>query len=249
MRVVTARHGKLQTVISEVVVSHNRNAVRTGLTALDRICPGNALATGAIHELLFVPGRGLPLFFAAFLARRLFCPTQGSGFGVQGSVAGSQIPPIQSNIENRKSSALRTQHSAPSWRRRLARSRRHPLPPCSGGRGVAAGANPPAARAAAGRSGVGDRRVPGLSGREGDGGQPSAALAHRGPAAATGGRARRRRGDSAAAAWGGVGGTRGRHTLAGKASAGGAECSAVGTGIDSRSWRTSWRNRHSGGLP
>jgi len=118
MRVVTARHGKLQTVISEVVVSHNRNAVRTGLTALDRICPGNALATGAIHELLFVPGRGLPLFFAAFLARRLFCPTQGSGFGVQGSVAGSQIPPIQSNIENRKSKILSTQDSALSTQHR-----------------------------------------------------------------------------------------------------------------------------------
>ena len=118
MRVVTARHGKLQTVISEVVVSHNRNAVRTGLTALDRICPGNALATGAIHELLFVPGRGLPLFFAAFLARRLFCPTQGSGFRVQGSggmandETRSPKPERMTNDEIQMPTCVRTQEVA-----------------------------------------------------------------------------------------------------------------------------------------
>jgi len=69
MKLVSCHHGELQISSSEGLDAKKAKSFSTGLHALDRLLPGEAFAYGAIHEILAQPGQGLPLFFAALLAR------------------------------------------------------------------------------------------------------------------------------------------------------------------------------------
>ena len=55
-----------------LVRTHNPRRARsftTGLAALDGLLPGGGFACGAVHEILSAPSAGVPLVFAALLAR------------------------------------------------------------------------------------------------------------------------------------------------------------------------------------
>ena len=69
MPLVSCHRGKLQVASSEALAAGKTRGFSTGLNAVDRLLHGEAFAYGAIHEILAEPGQGLPLFFAAMLAR------------------------------------------------------------------------------------------------------------------------------------------------------------------------------------
>ena len=68
MLLVSSHRGQLQTSRDAEIPSRKSNGFATGLAAIDGLL-GGGFARGTVHELLAEPGGGMPMFFAAMLAR------------------------------------------------------------------------------------------------------------------------------------------------------------------------------------
>jgi protein ImuA len=76
MKLISCHDGKLHAldagssrIARQAHADEGRHTFRTGLDAFDALPPGGALARGAVHELLHAPGKAVPMFPAAWLAR------------------------------------------------------------------------------------------------------------------------------------------------------------------------------------
>ena len=69
MQLITCHDGQLLTLEEARLHGGKERSFSTTLEPLDALAPGGVLARAAIHELLFKPEHGTPLFFAMIFAR------------------------------------------------------------------------------------------------------------------------------------------------------------------------------------
>jgi protein ImuA len=69
MRIVSCHDGRLQFLAELGLKCAGKRGFVTGLKAIDSLTPNGCFASGAIHELLYAPADGRPMFFAAVLGQ------------------------------------------------------------------------------------------------------------------------------------------------------------------------------------
>ena len=70
MQLISCHKGQLQRLSAgELASATAAKTFKTGLRSIDHLLPAHAFPRGSVHELLADPHHGLPLFFAALLAR------------------------------------------------------------------------------------------------------------------------------------------------------------------------------------